>query len=254
MRILFLFLAGMFLAGPSFGEEPQWYIEKSEHFLIHYKDPSQKSYITEASNYAENYYKSITDRLGFRRFNFWLWDERAKIYIYLTRDDYLKNTRQPEWSIGNAHVKKRTITTYYFQEQFFTNFLPHEMGHLIFREYVGYQTPLPLWLDEGVACIQEDDIARYIDLCRLKLAKKAILPIGRLTHTQAKTMVSVDAFYAEAATLVYFLLEEYGNAKFVDFCRRLRDGDDYLKALNYVYHLDGLPALDDAWRAWMKKD
>jgi hypothetical protein len=243
----------IFISSLSFcAEKDDWLLLKSDHFFVYYKEPTQESYVHQIAEYAEKYYSTITERLGFRRFNFWLWDDRAKLYIYSTREEYLKDTRQPWWSDGNANVRKKIINTYYFEEGFFTEFLPHEMGHLIFREYIGYNTPLPLWIDEGIACIQQQDIEIYIKLAGHYVKDKLALPIVKLTRVSNKSMISPQLFYFQAASIMYFILDKYGTEKFVQWCRRLRDGESFQKALAYVYKIDNLNALDEAWLEWMQ--
>ena len=38
---------------------------------------------------------------------------------------------------------------------FFDTLLPHELGHIIFRDYIGFTAAVPLWFEEGVAIYQE---------------------------------------------------------------------------------------------------
>ena len=54
-------------------------------------------------------YDKIADDLGFRRFDFWLWDKRAKIYIYDDVRSYQAATNQPSWSSGCAIIKDKII-------------------------------------------------------------------------------------------------------------------------------------------------
>jgi hypothetical protein len=84
-------------------------------------------------NAAEEYYRSITNELGFTRFNNWLWEDRASIYIYDDSQEYIAATKQPSWSAGLAAYREKKITTYLADAGFFDTLLPHELGHIIFR-------------------------------------------------------------------------------------------------------------------------
>ncbi|MFH0762324.1 MAG: hypothetical protein V1925_00335, partial [Candidatus Omnitrophota bacterium] len=89
--ILFFFLFTLLNIGDGSLREPSpmfaaveselWLTNKSQHFIIYYQE-APHGYIDELSNSAERYYNGIVDELGYRRFNFWSWDNRAKIYMY----------------------------------------------------------------------------------------------------------------------------------------------------------------------------
>ncbi len=105
-----------------------WNISKSTHFIVYYKKASE-DFIQQAVNKSEDCYTMITDIMGLTRFDFWLWEERAKIYVYDTLADYVSATGQPKWSAGFAIPKEKRICTFAGPSGFFDNLLPHEMGH-----------------------------------------------------------------------------------------------------------------------------
>jgi len=71
-----------------------WSIEKSTHFIVYYKN-APGDFIQQLIEKSEYYYDKIADGLGFRRFDFWLWDNRAKIYIHDDAKAYQVATNQP---------------------------------------------------------------------------------------------------------------------------------------------------------------
>lgn len=71
-----------------------WPIEKSTHFIVYYKN-APGDFIQQLIEKSEYYYDKIADGLGFRRFDFWLWDNRAKIYIHDDAKAYQVATNQP---------------------------------------------------------------------------------------------------------------------------------------------------------------
>ena len=55
--------------------------------------------------------------------------------------------------------------------------LPHELGHIIFREFIGLESNCPSWLDEGVAMYQEKLKRKDIKLkLRQALEEKGLFP------------------------------------------------------------------------------
>lgn len=254
--LLIIFLLTGAFAGACFAQ-PQtqtsmWQVAKSEHFIVYYED-APAGYIDGLINGAEKYYFSILDKLGFTRFDrFWSWENRCKIYIYSKKEDYNKKTGQPPWSEASVNVKQRVISAFLGQNNFKETLLPHEMGHLIFREYIGFKVQLPLWLDEGVACLQEPASQARVDSAKAFLKSDSFIPLQALTGMRAEDIKSPAVFYSEAASAVDFMLKKYGKEKFVDFCRRIRDNTYWLDALKSVYGFKDLDRMNEEWVNFLK--
>lgn len=221
-------------------------LEKSDHFLIYYQD-APVGYISNLADKAEGYYQSITDYLGFRRFNFWTWDNRCKIFLYPDPKKYLDTTGSISWSRGSVQVVKKEISTYINQEMFFGVILPHEIGHIIFREFVGFKNKLPLWLDEGVACMQEKGSAERLVTAQYLVKMGLYTHLEEFTQIQDSSVIIPFIFYSEAASIIDFLIKKYGRDQFVQFCRWLRDDQDLVQALKSTYKFNNLGELEQAW-------
>lgn len=232
-----------------------WQVKKSTHFKVYYKsDPEH--YVDDVLEKAEKYYDSITENLGFRRFNFWTWDNACTINLYPSRDDYLAGTKQPHWSGGIANVRKRRIDTFFYARSFLDTTLPHEMTHLIFREFVGYDRRLPLWLDEGIACSQEKDGGQYIAIARVLVKTSIFIQLDKLTEITKPGLFMPEVFYAESAAVVRFLMQEYGKEKFIDFCRALRDNklnNDCKTFFMEIYGFRDMTDMGERWKAYLFK-
>ncbi|MDP2043780.1 MAG: hypothetical protein Q8K15_01270, partial [Candidatus Omnitrophota bacterium] len=113
-----------------------WQTKKSQHFIIYYQE-APEDFVDELITRAEDYYNGIVDDLGFRRMDFWSWDNRAKIYLYKNADDFHNDTQYSEWAGAVVSVENRMIKTFVGQQGFFDSILPHEMTHIIFREFIG---------------------------------------------------------------------------------------------------------------------
>ena len=236
-------------------EQAKWNIEKSTHFVVYYKTAS-KDFVDTLINYSENYYNKIADDLGFRRFDFWLWEKRAKIYIYDDGEDFHKGTGFPVWVAGIASTKDKVIYTYPYAKGFFETVLPHEMGHLVFREFVGVNNALvPVWLDEGVASFQERGRVEVSErIVKNAIKSSSFIPLDKLTTMDPRRISdhnTVNLFYAEAVSLVQYLINSYGRDNFISFCQRLRDGKNLETALRSSYNFDNLGAFNEAWRKYL---
>jgi hypothetical protein len=255
--ILYFIFIFVFFRLASAQEQKKWNVTKSTHFIIYYESAPQ-GFIDRAVNKAEQYYDEIADDLGFRRFNFWLWDNRAKIYIYDSPEDYQSSTGQPGWSGGCAVVAKKVIHTFVNARGFFETVLPHEMGHIIFREFVGFDnSAVSLWLDEGVASYQQKtkySIARQS--VRNAIQKGYLINIENLSGLNPQFAVNsetVQLFYLEAFSIVDFLIKEFGKDSFVLFCQNLRDKRDLERAIASGYPFSNIKELDQAWQKYYLK-
>ncbi|MCU0651915.1 MAG: peptidase MA family metallohydrolase [Candidatus Omnitrophica bacterium] len=233
----------------------KWNTEKSTHFIVFYKE-AKEDFIRQLLNYAESYYDKIAENLGLRRYDFWLWDNRAKIYIYNDSKDYIESTHQPVWSAGYAQVGEKTIYSYPYAKGFFETVLPHEMGHIIFRETVGLTNPaVPLWLEEGVAIYQENSALRQAGW-QLKQALRENKFISfKALSTAAPSLMKDDAevslFYLESLSLVDYLIKEFGRESFLIFCQRLKELKDFRKALSTTYPFADTQSLGEAWEKYL---
>ncbi|MDP3791100.1 MAG: peptidase MA family metallohydrolase [Candidatus Omnitrophota bacterium] len=231
-----------------------WEVKKSNHFAVYYKDSESNDYVNEVLKYAEKYYEDMTEQLGFRRFEFWTWEKQCKIYIYPTAKEYHDSTGQPEWSGAAAYIKERAIKTFVRREEFLETILPHEMAHLIFREFIGYKTDIPLWLDEGISSLQEEKNRKsHLLIAKVLVKSHVFIPLPKLTRIVKEGLVMPGVFYAEAASVIEFLLEKYGKEKFVDYCRVLRDNKNWEAALKTVYGFKDLSEMNDGWLKFLSE-
>jgi hypothetical protein len=225
-------------------------VKKSTHFIIYYQE-APANYVGKLISRLEYYYKSITHYLGFKRFDFWTWDNRCKIYLYPDQDEYLKNTGTFAWSRAHVNVMTREISTYIGQDHFFDVILPHEMGHIVFREMVGFDKALPLWLDEGVACMQEAQSYERMAIARNLVKLGLHLPFIDLMAIGNYNVAIPLIFYNQSASVIDFLLTNYGRSNFVNFCRKLRDGNNWEASLLRTYKLKDLHEFEKQWTAYM---
>lgn len=260
----------------------EWKELKGEHFLIYYVQ--DEKFAKEVVDKSEVYYRRIASDLGYPRYDsFWLWDNRVKIYIYPDHASFLKATAQPQWSEGMADFKKKLIAGHVGIEGFLESLLPHEIAHLIFRDFVGFKGEIPLWLDEGVAqwaeeakrqemkfkvkkLFESDTLLSLEDIMKLDLryfSEKTKVYI-RSTRTKegdpGVLIVSGDnliiTYYLQSVSLVGFLTEKYGSERFAEFCRQLREGKKMDEALRFAYptYIRSLKEFEDRWREYLAQD
>jgi len=233
-------------------EAQEWAEIKSEHFIVFYV--TNKKFAKDVSKKSEHYYNRIASELGYQRYSgFWTWDNRVKIYIHPDKASYLKASDQPEWSEGVANYTDKEISSYAWSEGFLDALLPHELAHLIFRDYVGFKGEVPLWLDEGVAQWMEPHKRKLVKQVVARLADEGkLMSLRRMMTLDIRQKGSeelVSAYYVQAMSLVSFLIREYSAARFTNFCRQLRDGKSIEASLTFAYptYLRSLEDLEKAW-------
>jgi Peptidase MA superfamily len=237
------------------GKTP-WKEVRGDHFIVFHV--GEDSFAQEVLRKAEQYYKQIGEDLGYeRRSGFWQWEHRARIYIYKTKEDFQKNSGKAEWSEGFANYMKRTIVSYEWKKDFLESLLPHEITHLIFRDYVGFQGEVPIWLDEGVAQWEEPAKRNVV-----RAIMKGFLDSGRGYSLEDLTTVdvrnisakpAVEIFYVQAASIVDFLIAKFGSDSFIFFCRQLRDGKSIGAALPFAYptQMRTVKEMEEKWKAYI---
>ena len=70
----------------------------------------------------------------------WLWERRCRIYLYPTREAYLRATRAPQWSGGMVHYRQRVVYSFLGAPAFLDKTL-HELAHIVFRNSWVLRTP-----------------------------------------------------------------------------------------------------------------
>ena len=232
-----------------------WKEYKQTHFIIYYKD-APKDFVKTVEDSAEKYYNEIARNLGFTRYKGWTWEERAKIYIYDDQETYI-SSGQAGWSHGAASPERKIIKTFPAAHGFFDSTLPHEIGHLVFREFIGYDTYVPRWFEEGVAMQQEKakrwgahkQVQKYLKDNSFRSLSK--LGVGFLRRA---TQEDVELFYTESASIVSYLIQEHGKHRFSQFCRKLKSGTPFEIALGQTYsRFDSIEKLNEAWVKFLKK-
>lgn len=255
--VIFLGLVTLFwvLISPLAAQAPEGWLElKGQHFIIYYQG-SRREFSDLVLKQAEFYYDRVAHALGYsRRSDFWLWENRCLIYLYGTQDAFHAETKQATWSSGYAIPKKRTIVSYEGASQFLDSVLPHELAHLILRDFIGLQNgKVPLWLDEGLAMAQEEAKREYFDrLVSEMILQEKWIPIGIMSRIRSVKDLDQDQsaiFYAQAQSLVRFLLDFREPGRFVQLCRDVRDGHTLEKALakNYPKDFPTLEAFENRW-------
>jgi hypothetical protein len=132
--------------------------------------------------------------------------------------------------------------------------LAHELSHLV----VGQATKnplggLPRWLDEGLAMYAEGELPSNNRRALERAVQRDELISVRSLSGYSGDPSQVDLFYAEAHSVVSFMLQEYGRDKMLGLLGQFQQGTYQEDALQNIYGF-GLEGLDMRWRRHLGLD
>ncbi len=209
--------------------------------MVYFKTKNP-AFTNEVLEKAEQYRQSIEKKWKSPRHFNWPWSKkRYQIYLFENQKAYQKAAKRPIWSKASAtYGPEKVILGFQRSESFLDSELPHEIAHIVFREMLGAESrSVPLWVDEGVALLEERSGKNKLDQVLLDAVKSnRWIPLSRLNqvHDMRKmSMKSATLFYAESKSLVGYLYKRFGREAFIRFCLCLRDGKSLGEALEKAF-------------------
>jgi hypothetical protein len=179
-------------------------------------------------------------------------DYPLKVWIYDSYDDMLpalvrrSETHAQQVVVAGMRVASDTVL---LQGEGAGNVLRHELTHIVTG--VAGEGPygsLPTWLDEGTAMYGQSEPGEgYTSALDRAVDRDSLLSVRSMTSPTGDPS-KVGLFYGQAWSLVDFLIETYGSAKFAELFATFKEGSTVDKALLKVYGFDQ-DGLEDAWRA-----
>lgn len=231
--------------------EPAWFTLKSRHFVVCYTAGETRA--EEVAARAEAHYETIAADLGFARYgDFWLWDRRVRILLFPTAAAFSAWCDAPAWAAGRASLARREIAYVLRADDSRPDVLPHELAHLILSDFVGAER-IPHWLAEGFSEWERlgrkhAPFAPVVGVER----RIAFVEWARLDVRQLRDPVRVKQYYDQSASVVGFLISQFGGDRFGRFCRALRDGKIIDEALGAAYPdtVPNLARMEEKWRQY----
>ena len=226
------------------GLDPGAQESQSLHFLV--KAYGLDTVRTVADTLEQHYNRVMTDTglYSFRPRGLYT------VVVYGTQDEYRKKTGQPEWSggvaVGNA--------IYTFLSPRLDGVLSHEMTHLIWYEYMGGRLNQDhRWVNEGLAVFQENKAMGSRGQGDMFAAVRGSLRTQPVPMDQMIRLVpaterayDVSVWYAQAESMVRFMIERGGRIGFSKFLEALRYDKNFDQAV-----AEGFPG---QWRTLAELD
>lgn len=231
---------------PFKGLDPGYKTQETAHFLVSaYGSDSASRY----ASLCEANYTRIMQDLGLYSF------APARPYnvvIYKDSAEYHSKTGQPDWSGGAAYGNALLL----YEGQGLEATAAHEMTHLVFNEFMGLSVNEQLrWINEGAAVYEEtrsnqNSAAWYAARVTQAVAPNPI-PFSQMINLapQTESRRNVDRWYAQAGSVVGFMIRKGGSFSFYQFLDRLRGGASADEAVSAVYG-NAWKSLSDVEKAW----
>ncbi len=126
--------------------------------------------------------------------------------------------------------------------------LIHELTHLMFAERVdSARAKPPAWLNEGLAMHFEPSRGDYYEShARRAHRTGALIPLRHMGVTPGRPN-EVRLFYSQSASVVNFLMDEFGLERMDSLLTKINEGRDIDEALIAAYGF-GVDELDTEWR------
>ncbi|MDP8217209.1 MAG: peptidase MA family metallohydrolase, partial [Candidatus Theseobacter exili] len=235
---------------------------KTEHFIVRSRN---KETSLQTAQFLEGILNRFSKELGVAK-NI-KWETPCTVTIFPDRNSFLPFARGRDWSGGSAihvmeiqpngviSVLERRIQTFEMPEQQLFQTLSHETAHMIFRELLGPQSQIPLWVDEGIALYLQGQNQQNISKALInEMAKGKILPLRILLAVKEYPPVE-NLFYLESSSLMDFLINNYGMEKFIELAWNLSIGKPADRTISSVYKeiFENAEGLETAWLQFIRK-
>jgi hypothetical protein len=236
----------------AFGMPVDWRSVDWKHVVVYYNNASPGA-IKHIGQAAEDQFLGIAERMGLRDLDRWSGDRRIKIHIFDNSDQYQRNIGEPAWSDGSSIQRFRAIYSFFGSGKFIDTVLPHEIGHIIFRDIIGFENlKVPVWVEEGVSALQErkDEAvtAATVEKAFLNGTLISIRDLSRLDIRAISESVKIDLFYAESYSIVKYLTKEFGWKRLMSVCGSLRNSLDVDGDLALGFGFKDINALEKDWQ------
>jgi hypothetical protein len=188
-------------------------------------------------------------------FSPWARDERTTVFLFKDQLSYRRRTGRPEWSGGASSVPKRKL--YVYESEELPGILAHELTHIYYDGFFLEGVTSPLWLSEGMATLVQVErglaAPNWLRENLQNLERGAGFPLEAFVETRSTAGwpdEKVRLWYAQAYSLVRFLIRTQYRSSFYKFSAHLRDGRPPAEALYRAYGAPytRLKALEHAWR------
>jgi hypothetical protein len=178
----------------------------------------------------------------------------VKVFLYDSAEDMqpaaLSSSESPERGVITLGEVFFSDTAVVAQDVRPEDIMRHELAHIVVRQAVkGPFGNLPAWLDEGTAMYAQSGLlSNEEQALKSAIESDEVLSLRAMSSASlGRTSVNVSLFYGQSWSVISFLVDQYGKAKFADLFATFKAGSTVDKAFEQVYGFDQ-DGLENAWR------
>lgn len=181
--------------------------------------------------------------------------DQITINVYESKEEYVKETGKPSWSEGFSDYKNKEVHLMR-SEGLVDSILPHELSHLFFDSYIGYEDKDFNWLDEGLATLvqvnYDNEQAASFSGAMVDIRNGKHIPLSSLADYELNQQTpedQINIYYAQTLSLVDYLISS--RSKWQSLLKKLKSGIKFNVALKSSYDKN-LEDLENEWQSYIK--
>ncbi len=126
----------------------------------------------------------------------------------------------------------------------------HEIAHIVTGQATKGPFGIPGWMNEGISVAsQRQVLPGHANALEAAIRTDRVLSMNELSSpASGGTSSTVGLYYGQAGSMMRYLIDTYGDAKFASLIRTFKDGSTVDKAFGSTYGFDSA-GLENEWRA-----
>ena len=178
------------------------------------------------------------------------WDQPCVITWSVDRPAGVKYSGLTVYDSSGRRPRNIRISMYGTLNEIMFDVLPHEIGHAVIRDGLGFR--LPLWADEGLCSTLESDVSLRRLQAHLFGKLKAEQGIPTNVILMSRTYRGdPGVFYSQAVSLTRWLLYLGDASDYLDLHRTYRQTGTWTGSLKTVYGFDSIAEMQNDWLKWV---
>lgn len=184
--------------------------------------------------------------------------KRIFLMMFRTKESYSNYTSRPSWSVASTDVSAQSIFILE-NSNFKTNFI-HELTHIYFDGFFLPKEP-PLWMSEGFAVYiqtqnQKQKEKQWLKPFLKKFSEGKYIAFDEFINAEDLQNYSKDdvlLWYAQAYSVIDYLLTSKTRDEFYQFCNNIKSGMPISRSLYRAYGMpfNKVSSLEYAWQSYV---
>lgn len=230
---------------------PAWRRKETPYFEVYYE---KEIFFNRIAPAAEKILPQIFALFGYAQPT---WNRKCKIYLFSNLSDwkeFLATNKGKVLEWYEAFTIEDAMEIYLYETRdtsnMVENILPHELTHVVHHTVVGDMSHTPLWFQEGLAQLHDED--------QRKQSRRTIRTLRRTnTYIPLNELISlagypadagkVSTFYLESLVLVDLLMEQFGGLKIRAMAEAFKQPNPFESVLQRAFGIT-FADLEKVWK------